>query len=42
MLLMVVERFREPGAAPVYERAAQRGRMMPDGRPYVDSWAGLS
>ena len=34
---MVVERFLH-GAAPVYERAAERGRMLPDGLRYVDSW----
>jgi Protein of unknown function (DUF3303) len=34
---MVVERFTQ-GAAPVYERAAERGRLLPDGLRYVDSW----
>jgi Protein of unknown function (DUF3303) len=34
---MVVERFTQ-GAAPVYERAAERGRLLPDGLVYVDSW----
>jgi hypothetical protein len=34
---MVVERFTR-GAGPVYERAAERGRMLPDGLRYVDSW----
>ena len=38
MLFMVVERFREHGAKAVYERAGERGRMMPDGLRYVDSW----
>jgi hypothetical protein len=34
---MVVETF--PGtAAAVYQRAAERGRMLPDGLHYVDSW----
>ena len=37
MLVMVIERFRR-GAAPVYERAAARGRMLPDGLRYIDSW----
>ena len=37
MLFMVLERFTQ-GAAPVYERAAERGRMLPDGLEYVDSW----
>jgi hypothetical protein len=34
---MVVERFTQ-GPAPVYERAADRGRLLPDGLVYVDSW----
>jgi Protein of unknown function (DUF3303) len=34
---MVVERFRR-GAAPVYERAAEHGRLLPAGLEYVDSW----
>jgi hypothetical protein len=44
MLFMVVERFGERGAMPVYQRARERGRMLPDGLRYVDSWvdAGFS
>jgi Domain of unknown function (DUF3303) len=34
---MVIETFTQ-GARPVYERAAERGRMLPDGLFYVDSW----
>jgi hypothetical protein len=34
---MVVERFRN-GPAPVYERAADQGRLLPAGLTYVDSW----
>ncbi len=37
MRYMVVERFTQ-GARPVYERAADRGRMLPPGLVYVDSW----
>jgi Protein of unknown function (DUF3303) len=37
MRYMVVERFVH-GATPVYERAAEKGRMLPDGLVYVDSW----
>ena len=34
---MVIETF--PGtAAAVYARAGERGRMLPDGLVYVDSW----
>jgi Domain of unknown function (DUF3303) len=34
---MVIERFFQ-GPGPVYARAAERGRMLPDGLVYVDSW----
>jgi hypothetical protein len=34
---MVIERFVQ-GARPVYERAAEKGRMLPEGLVYVDSW----
>lgn len=37
MLYMVVERY-VAGAGPVYERAANHGRMLPEGLRYVDSW----
>jgi hypothetical protein len=37
MLYMVVERFIQ-GPAPVYKRAAEQGRLLPDGLDYVDSW----
>ncbi len=38
MLFMVVERFRNGDPAPVYERYRQKGRMMPEGLSYIDSW----
>jgi hypothetical protein len=34
---MVIETFKR-GAGPVYDRAAEEGRMLPDGLAYVDSW----
>jgi hypothetical protein len=34
---MVIERFLS-GPGPVYRRAAERGRMLPDGLVYVESW----
>lgn len=34
---MVIETFRH-GAAPVYERFADRGRMLPARLAYIDSW----
>ena len=38
MLYMVIERFREGMAPAVYERAREKGRMMPPGLGYVSSW----
>jgi hypothetical protein len=37
MRYMVIEHFTK-GARPVYQRAAERGRMLPDGLAYIDSW----
>ena len=34
---MVIDTFRH-GPGPVYERAAERGRMLPTGLAYLDSW----
>jgi hypothetical protein len=39
MLYMVIERFKSRDAATaVYKRFAERGRMLPEGLSYVDSW----
>ena len=39
MLFMVIERFRgHDAAAAVYRRFREKGRMLPDGLTYVDSW----
>jgi hypothetical protein len=38
MLYMVVERFRNQDGGAVYARLRERGRMMPDGVEYLDSW----
>ena len=39
MLYMVIERFKSREAATaVYARFAERGRMLPDGLKYIDSW----
>ena len=39
MLFMVIESFKNPeAAAAVYQRFAERGRMLPDGLQYIDSW----
>jgi hypothetical protein len=42
VLFMVIEHY-DRGAAPVYERFAERGRQAPDGLRYIESWvsAGL-
>lgn len=38
---MVIEHFN-PGAAPeVYRRVRERGRQLPDGLEYLDSWVDL-
>jgi hypothetical protein len=37
MLFMVIEKYSH-GPGPVYERATQRGRMLPEGLRYIDSW----
>lgn len=37
MLFMVVEHYSD-GPGPIYKRAAERGRMLPDGLRYLDSW----
>jgi hypothetical protein len=37
MRYMVIETYTQ-GPGPVYERAATRGRMLPDGLRYLDSW----
>jgi hypothetical protein len=38
MLWMIVERFRNGDAVPVYRRFRERGRMAPAGLQYVNSW----
>lgn len=38
MLFMVIERFRNKDAEAVYSRFQEKGRMLPDGLKYVESW----
>ena len=38
MLFMVIERFRDNDMVPIYERVRDKGRSLPDGLKYVDSW----
>ena len=37
-LYLVVERFRNGDAAPVYRRFREHGRMAPEGLAYISSW----
>lgn len=41
MLYMVIEKFKPGAAAAIYQRARERGRMLPDGLEYVSSWVDL-
>ncbi len=38
MLFMVIETFRDGNAAAVYQRFREKGRMLPEGLKYLDSW----
>lgn len=38
MLFMVVERFKDCDAVPVYRRLRDQGRSFPEGLTYIDSW----
>jgi len=35
---MVVEHFKDRDPKPIYQRLRERGRQMPDGLTYIDSW----
>jgi hypothetical protein len=37
-LYMVIERFRDGDAVPVYRRFRDHGRIAPEGLSYVSSW----
>jgi Protein of unknown function (DUF3303) len=41
VLFMIIERFRNGDAVPVYRRFRDRGRLAPDGLKYVASWVDL-
>ena len=41
MLYMVIERFKNQEAAPVYRRFRDNGRMMPEGLEYLSSWVDI-
>lgn len=38
MLFIVIERFRNRDAKPIYRRLRDSGRQMPEGLRYIDSW----
>jgi hypothetical protein len=38
MLFMVIERFKDRDPSPVYARLRERGRALPEGLRYLDSW----
>lgn len=42
MRYMVVERFKPDSAKAIYERVRERGRMLPSGLAYLDSWVSSS
>lgn len=41
MLYMVIEHFKDGDAGPVYRRFDEKGRMMPEGLHYLDSWVDI-
>jgi hypothetical protein len=41
MLYIVIEHFQAGAATEIYRRARERGRMLPAGLEYVDSWVDL-
>ena len=38
MLFMIIETFKDQDAVPVYARFRERGRSLPEGVRYIDSW----
>jgi hypothetical protein len=38
MLFMVIEKFRNQDAKSVYRRFHQKGRLLPDGLEFLNSW----
>lgn len=42
MLFIVIERFREGKAKEVYRRCEERGRMLPEGLTYLNSWVEIN
>jgi hypothetical protein len=42
MFFMVIEKYKNGNARAIYARAKEKGRMLPDGLKYVDSWVEAS
>jgi uncharacterized protein DUF3303 len=38
MMFMVIEKFRDQNAKAIYERLRDKGRQIPDGLKFVNSW----
>lgn len=38
MLFMIIERFRDNDMVPIYRHVRDKGRMLPEGLEYIDSW----
>jgi Domain of unknown function (DUF3303) len=38
MLFMVIEHFRDQDAVSIYRRFQEKGRMLPEGLSFVNSW----
>ena len=38
MLFMLIERFKDNDMLPIYKRVQEKGRLLPDGLKYIDSW----
>lgn len=38
MLYMVIEKYHEGKIKALYDRFAEKGRMMPEGVQYINSW----
>jgi len=41
-LYMIIEKYKNGNAVPVYRRFRDRGRMAPDGLTYLSSWVNES
>lgn len=38
MLFMVIETYKNQDAVAIYQRATEKGRLLPEGLRYIDSW----